>query len=87
MFTDKIKIFFSALIAIIITILGGYGYVQKKRADSNAEEIDELEDQIKNSEYNHEVKNFEAISNERKNNAENNIDDIDIRLDDGVHSL
>ena len=65
-FFTSIKQYIYAFVAFIIVTLTGALYYQKKRADRNAEEIDELEEEIQANDVTNEVRNFEAINKERK---------------------
>jgi len=79
-----IKKYLYAFFATLGALLGGFALYQKKRADHNAEEIDELEKQLEANGYNYEVKNFEAINRERKDVADakldKELDDLDRKL-------
>lgn len=65
MFT-VIKNYVYAFVAFLIATLAGALFYQKKRADHNAEKIDDLEDEIQANDITNEVKNFEAINREHK---------------------
>jgi len=82
-----IKGYLTAILAGFIALLGAFAFYQKHRADGKEEEVDELERQLEANGYNYEIKEFEAINKERKDHAETKLDDIDIRIDDGSHSL
>jgi len=81
---DKLKTMGIYILAAIVAIFGGYGYIQKKRADRKDEKIDELENEMQANDINNEVKNFEAINRERKDVADakldKELDDLDRKL-------
>ena len=73
MITEQIKFYFQVFIGIFVAGLGAYGYAQKKRADHNAIEINELENQIQANDINNEVKEFQVINRDRKERADEDI--------------
>lgn len=74
---DKLKTIGIFILTAIATLFGGYAYVQKKRAEHNAKEIDELEDQMQSNDINNEVKEFQAINTERRDVADEKLDETD----------
>jgi len=85
---DRLKTTGILILTTIATLFGGYAYIQKKRADYNAKEADELEKQLETNGYNYEVKEFEAINKERKDVADAKLDkefdDLDNKLNGGT---
>jgi len=81
---SALKQYLYAFLGVIGALLAGLAFYQKKRADHNAEEIDELENEIQSNDINNEVKNFEAINRERKDIADAKLDkafdDLDTKL-------
>lgn len=62
-----------ALVAFVIVTLTGALYYQKKRADRNAQEIGDLEQEIQANDITNEVKNFQEVNKERKEVASEKI--------------
>ncbi len=72
MFTS-IKNTIYAFVAFIIVTLAGALFYQKKRADRNEQEIDDLENEIQANDITNEVKNFQSVNKERKRVADEKI--------------
>jgi len=74
MFTS-IKQYIYAFFAFIIVTLSGLLFYQKRRADRNAREIDDLENEIRANDITNEVRNFKNINKERKDRSSEKIKD------------
>lgn len=68
-----IKSYIVAFVALVIVALYGRNSYNKRRADRKAKEVEDLETEIQANDINHEVKNFEAVNIERKENTDEKI--------------
>lgn len=73
-FFTSMKQYLYAFVALVIVTLSGALFYQKKRADRNAEEIDDLENEIQANDITNEVKNFQAVNKERKKGTDEKIE-------------
>lgn len=78
---STIKSYLTAFVAFVIIVLSGGLFYQKKRADRNAEKIDDLEDEIQANDITNEVKNFEAINREHKKAVDEKIKNTHTRIE------
>lgn len=74
MFTT-IKSYLYAFVAFVMVTLAGALFYQKKRADHNAQEIDDLENEIQANDITNEVRNFQSVNKERKRVADEKINE------------
>ena len=77
MIFSTIKQYIIAGLGFIMLLLTGALFYQKKRADRNAQEIEDLENEIQANDITNEVRNFQNINRERKDHADEKINDAD----------
>lgn len=70
---STIKGYLYTFIAFVFILLSGAFFYQKKRADSKAQEVEDLEDEMQANDITNEVKSFETINKERKEGTDEKV--------------